>query len=256
MTHDNKEFKLLDKEQIAKRRIPLEDAEVITSARLGNWLCTHCNNRFQSETRYMKHVCEPKRRSVEIRTPLGQSALSLYRHWMKLKRFSEPSTAAFMESKYYRSFINFAQLVMDANISRPDRYMELMVEAEVLPILWCREQCYAVYLEWMDKLSDPLDQVQESINYLMDICEKEDVALENIFEHLGAQRIISLVRQRRLTPWLLFCSPSFGKFLKNLDREHMKVFNTVVNASYWGERFNKEKAMIDNIKMIVRELKL
>lgn len=250
------EFALLDKEQIAKRRIPLEDSMVIASSKQGNWLCGHCNQRFHSETRYMKHVCEPKRRAGEIKSPLGQAAYNYYREWMRLKHFNAPNISAFVESKFYRSFINFAQLVIDANISRPEKFMELMVEADVLPILWCREQCYSIYLEWMDKLHDPLDQVQDSINYLMDICEREEMKLGEVFEKLGAQRVLSLVRQRRLSPWLLFCAPSFGRFLKTIDKEQLKVFNTVVNAQFWSNRFQQERATIENIKTIVKGIGL
>ncbi len=204
----------------------------------------------------MRHFCEPKRRADELKSPLGQAALGYYREWMRLKKFGQPSSAAFLESKYYRTFINFAQLIVDANISRPDRYMELMIEVDISPFLWCREQCYAVYLEWTDKLSDPLDQVQESINFLLDLCEKESVKLPDIFEHLGAQRVLSLVRQRRLTPWLIFCSPSFGRFIKTIDPAQLKVFNNVVSSSYWGGRFQTERATIENIKMIVKEVGL
>jgi hypothetical protein len=189
-------------------------------------------------------------------TPIGQAAFEFYREWMRMKKYSQPSAAAFMESKFYRSFLNFAQLVQDANISKPERYMALMIEADILPILWCRDQCYSVYLDYMDKVSDPIEQVQDSINYLLDICEKEGYSLSNVFEKLGAQQVLSLVRQRRLTPWLLFCSPTFGSLLKTLDKHQLAAFNTVVNANYWQERFTEEKKVLDDIRHIVKELGL
>ncbi len=204
----------------------------------------------------MKHVCEKKRRAAEMKSPIGQAAYNYYREWMRLRGFNQPNISAFAESKFYRSLINFAQLVIDANISRPEKYMELMVEADVLPILWCREQCYSVYLGYMDKLHDPLDQVQDTINYLLDICEKEDIKLGEVFDKLGAQRVLSLVRQRRLSPWLLFCAPSFGRFLKSIDQAQLKVFNTVVSAQYWSGRFQEERATIENIKTIVKGMGL
>jgi hypothetical protein len=247
---------LLNAEQIAARRIPLEDSMVTHVKSHNKWHCTHCNKRFSGETTFMKHHCEPRRRLEEHHSPLGQAAYGYYRDWMKLKKFSQPGAEAFLESKMYRAFIKFAQLVIDANIARPDKYMELMIEGDIPPVLWCREQCYSVYLEWTDKLSDPLDQVQESVNYLLDICEKENVKLENVFAHLGGQRVISLVRQRRLSPWLIFCSPTFGTFIRTIDASQLKVFNDVVNASYWGNRFQTEKATINNIKAIVAEVGL
>lgn len=246
---------LLDAEEIAARRVPLEEVE-LNLGKVGNWFCTYCNKRFGNETVFMKHHCEPRRRAAELLSPLGQSAYGLYREWMRQKRFSQPSSAAFVESKYYRAFINFAQLIVDANIAKPERYIQIMIEGEIQPVLWCRDSAYALYLDWADKISDPLDQVQDSINYLMDICEKENVPLAEIFEQQGAQKILSFIRQRRLTPWLLFCSVSFGKFLKTLDGAQLKAFNSVVNSAYWADRFSKSKAVVENVKMIAKEVGL
>lgn len=246
---------MLNAAEIAARRIPIDEA-VLSLGKVGNWLCHYCNKRLNSEMVFMRHACEPKRRMTELASPLGQAAFGFYREWMKMKKFSQPGAAAFMESKYYRSFINFAQLVMDANISKPEKYMALMVEADVQPMLWCRDQCYTVYLDWMDKLQDPIDQVQDSINYLLDICEKESSSLDKIFEHLGAQRVLSLIRQRRLTPWLLFCSASFGSLLKTLDKSQLGAFNVVVNSGYWANRFQKDTSTVAQIKVIAKELGL
>ena len=205
----------------------------------------------------MKHACEPRRRAGELASPLGQAAFGYYREWMRLKKFSQPGSNAFVESKYYRAFINFARLVIDANVPKPDRYIALMVEADILPILWCRDQAYALYLGWLDKLSDPLELVKESVSYLMDIADSENVKLYTVFSHLGPQRVLSLIRQRRLTPWLLFCSQAFDKqVLKKLDSSQLIAFNAVVNSGYWGNRFDTEKTTLEQVKMIVRGIGL
>lgn len=253
--NSSKTPKILNAEEIAARRIPLEDAE-INLGKIGNWYCHYCTKRFATETTFMKHFCEPRRRAQELLSPLGQAAYGFYREWMRKKRYSQPSSAAFLESKYYRAFINFAELVVQANISNPDKFMTLMVEGNILPVLWCRDSAYAMYLDWADKISDPLDQVQESISYLIDTAGKEKVELPSIFTHLGPNKVLSLIRQRRLTPWLLFCSIKFGEFLKTLDMSQLKAFNQVVNSSYWAERFKKERATIDNIKHIAKEMGL
>lgn len=246
---------VLDEEQIALRRVPLEDSLVL-SGRSKNWYCSYCTKNFSGELTFMKHHCEPRRRALELVTPLGQAAYGYYREWMRLKKFSQPSSAAFLESRYYRAFINFSQLVINANISKPDKFLQLMVQNEILPILWCRDSAYAIYLDWVDKLSNPLDQVQESINYLFDICEKESCNMSTIFSHMGSERVLSLIRQRRLSPWLIFCSPKFGTFLKSIDKAQLSSFNTVVNSSYWAERFQKDKLIVSTIKEIVKEVGL
>lgn len=251
------ELTFLNEAEIAARRIPLEEAVISSHTKKGAaWLCHHCDRRFTNETLYMRHSCEPKRRHEELQSPLGQSAFSLYRDWMRLKKYSQPSLAAFLESKFYRSFINFAQLLVDANISRPDKYMELMVDGDIQPALWCSGPAYNLYTAWYDGLHDPLEQVYDSISHLMDLAEREEVEFVKIFDHLGVQRILSLIRQRRLSPWFLFCSTEFGKVLKQLDKTHLKSFDAVVNSAYWGGKFSKERATVEQIKTIVKEIGL
>lgn len=248
-----KEPSMLNAEQIAARRVPLVDAELILGKN-GNWFCHYCSKRFMHEGPFMKHKCEPKRRALELMSPLGQAAFDYYRTWMKLKRHSQPGAPAFLESKYYRAFINFANLIIKANISKPDKYMEIMVAHEIQPVLWCRDQVYSLYTEWSDRLQDPIEQVQDSINYLLDICEKENIDLPKIVSHLGPQRILSLIRQRRLTPWLVFCSTQFCDMLRSLDTGELTAFNAVVNASYWGNNFKNKPEVVTNIKTITNSL--
>ena len=249
------EINLLNSEEIAARRIPVEETE-ITAGKRGNWLCHYCSRRYTNETTFMKHFCEPRRRAQELMSPIGQAAYSFYCTWMKLKRYSQPSSAAFLESKYYRQFLKFAQLVADAQISKPERYIELMVSAEIMPPLWCRDACYAVYIDWMDKLEKPMDQVASGVSFLLDVCEKENVTMDTVFKHLGAQRLISLVRQRKLSPWLIFCCQSFSVFVRDIDKHQLSALNLIVNASYWAERFGQEKETIAQIKEFVKEVGL
>ena len=241
---------LLSPEQIAARRIPIEEA-VITSSKNSNWYCSHCTRHFAAETTFMKHHCEPRRRKEMLASPLGQAAYGYYREWLRQKKFSAPSADAFMESRYYRAFLNFAQLVIDADIANPEKYIALMVDGDVLPVLWCRDSAYAIYLEWRDKRSDPLDEVHGSINFLLDICERENAQLASIFEYLGAQRVLSYLRQRRISPWLIFCCPSFGKFMRSLDASELAAFNSAINSSYWSEKFQSNKQLVEIIKEIV-----
>lgn len=246
---------LLDEAQIAARRIPLDESLLSVSKRK-NWYCDYCGRHFSGEMTFMKHFCEPKRRAQEIITPIGQAAYSYYREWMRLKKYSQPSSSAFLESKYYRAFINFAELVIKANIPTPDKYIQLMVEGDIMPVLWCRDSAYGIYIEWVDKKSSPIEQVQQTVNYLFDIAERENVSISNIFEHLGTQEVISLVRQRKLTPWFLFCSSKFGSILKKMDQQELSAFNAVINSAFWAEKFQKNKDTINDIKLIAAEVGL
>lgn len=246
---------LLDPVSIAERRVPLEDAQLKIS-QPGNFLCHFCNRRFKREVLFLKHDCKKKRRQQEIRTPIGQAAYSYYREWMRIRRFKEQSAAAFIDSNFYNAFINFAKMVQATNIGKPERYIQLMVECDIPPVLWCRDNAYAIYLDWVDTLSDPMDTVQNSIEYLIEMGKKLGVDLPNIIDALGSQQVLSLIRQRRLSPWVVFNSKKFGDMLRALSQDELKAFNLVINSSYWAKKFQGNAELVQQIKNIIAEMGL
>lgn len=248
---------MLDEAAISARRISADDAEVASSYKRGVWQCHYCVKRFGSEAVFMRHTCEPKRRAQEITNPKGQAAFSYYNLWLKHKKFKAQTIDAFMQSRYYRSFLKFAEMVVAAGISKPERYVKLMCDIDnITPDLWCREQSYRVYLDWMDKQEDPLAQVQSSIECLMDLAEKEEVDYRIIIEHLGAQRILGLITQRQLSPWFLLHSSKLQALLKTLDAESLKAFDRAINIGAWVERLKEHQHLRKDILHIVKEVDL
>lgn len=249
----NKEF--LVQSAIDDRRISADEAE-LTPGKPGVFLCHYCTRRFSNEVTFMRHVCEQKKRAYEIASPMGQAAFIHYTTWMKLRKFKAQSIDAFIASRYYRAFLRFAEMVVNAGISKPERYIQLMIDGGISPDMWHRDQCYKVYLDWMDNLEDPLEQVASSIMCLMDLAEKEEVDYKKIVEHLGAQRLLSLISQRKLSPWFLLHSQAVQTFLKGLDPEHLKNFDRAINISAWIERLQENKTVRNDIRKIITEVGL
>lgn len=248
---------MLDDAAISARRISADDAEISSTYKRGVWQCHYCVKRFSQEATFMRHTCEQKRRAQEIIHPTGQAAFGYYNMWLKHKKFKAQTIDAFMQARYYRAFLKFAQMVVAAGISKPERYVKLMSEMDnITPDLWCREQSYRVYLDWMDKQEDPLSQVQSSIICLMDIGEKESIDYTKVVEHIGPQRMLVLITQRKLSPWFLLHSSSVQTLLKTLDPEQLKAFDQAINISAWVERLEEHHHLRKDILQIIKEVGL
>jgi len=142
---------MLNQAAIENRRVSLEESQV-KQYKPGVWQCHYCVRRFTSETVFTRHMCEQKRRAHEIASPTGQAAWGLFNKWMKQRKFKEQSAAAFVDSRYYRAFLKFANFVVATGISKPQRFIQIMAEANITPDLWCRDACYKMYLDWIDIL--------------------------------------------------------------------------------------------------------
>jgi hypothetical protein len=95
----------------------------------------------------------------------------------------------------------------------------------------------------------------------MQLAEKEGIVdndgnpdISKIAEHLGDQRMISLVRQKRLSPWLIFNAKTFVSTINKLEPEQRKLLNTIVNADYLVEQFQKNLEALKTIREIISDV--
>ncbi len=205
----------------------------------------------------MRHLCEQKKRAQLMASPTGQAAFGYYTTWMRLKKFKAQSRDAFMASRYYRSFISFTEMVVSAGILNPEQYIQLMIEHNnITPDLWCRPQCYRIYLDWVDHQQNPMQQVQQSIEVLIGIAEKEGVDYRGIIAHLGSQKILGLIHQRKLSPWFLFHSAKVAELVRSLTKEEQNVYNNAINIAVWVDKLKENQKLREEIKGIIKEIEL
>ena len=221
------------------------------------WKCQYCGKVMANETYYMKHSCREKERSLELSTPIGQAAYMFYCDWMKAYKRKPPSSDTFATSRYYSSFVEFAKHVKKLSIADPSKFVEIMCNKDISPALWRRDQCYTMYLEWMDKKLDPLEQVKLSIETLFDVAEVDEVSnIADIFIHLGVRKIAELIRLRKLSPWFLFCSRRFSDYLKSVSKEESMELSAIINPAYWTTKLQDNKELVKEIMSINKEMRL
>jgi hypothetical protein len=251
----SKKLKLLNEEEIAKRRNSVEEVNLGKTAS-SLWSCMHCDKTFVNETRFLDHYCREREKAEQFASSEGLVAYSYYKFWMKSRGYGEPSSEAFKNSKFFNGLYRFSEFIKNTGIPNPEKYIQIMIEHNLNPTFWTQNSAYVLYLDWYDKIQKPLDQVIESIERILSICERDNVKIQNVFEHLGPQQILDMIRKRHLSPWFLFCSPVFGKMLKQMDEGHLKTFNAIINATFWVERFKNNASLVKEIKSIIKEVKL
>lgn len=247
---------MIDDEAVASRRISIEDANINVSAKKGHWQCHYCNKRFGNEMMFERHHCKEKTRAEELTSPTGQAAYHFYCDWMRLRKFKSQSIDAYAASRYFKAFIKFSQMVIAAGINKPEKYIEQMVEGGITPDLWCRNESYTLYLKYMDEREDPIEQTISSIQFLMDLADKENIPYSEIVNRLGARKISVLVQQRKVSPWLLFHSATFLAMVKSSSKDDMIAVERAINFGAWTERLNAHPKLREQIKEIVREIGL
>jgi hypothetical protein len=197
------------------------------------------------------------KRLEEVQSPQGQAALQYYQLWMRLQQRTPPPASTFIDSKYFRTFCTFAQHAMKVQLPYPDRFIRLMIEKKLPPTLWASDEVYSLFLEYIDRVSTPLEQAKLSIDTLLGVATKYDVDISEVLDVVTVNEVLHLIRLRKLSPWLLLFCPSFKKmYAEKASPEQRMIIDTVIRVEYWQEKFSQHIEDTRSIRQYVVELGL
>lgn len=208
----------MDREQLRSQAASRRNSAVAEEAptRKVKWTCDFCQHDFASERTFMKHNCRERQRIEELRGPIGQAAYSYYGEWMRLNKRSVPPIDTFATSMNYNAFIKFANHVRRVNMPNPSGFVKAMVDnGNVQPVLWCRDNVYAMYLQGYDKIVSPTTQFLGSVDLMMEYAKEYNCKPSEVFAQIGVTKILDLVQKRKLSPWFLVSSSAFRSYMSS-----------------------------------------
>ena len=206
----------------------------------------------------MSHNCKEMKRDAEFRTPVGQAAWSFYKLWMTANRKKTPHSSTFLTSYYYTAFIKFSKFVHATKIPDVDSYIRIMSTDDIAPTLWTMDQAYQLYINWMDRKELPQKHAAITVETLFQLCDEYEIEhVGDIFDHVEPNDIIQLLRQRRLSPWILLKSSKFKHFFVDVcSNEERLIMETIIRPKYWGTKFAENPDEVARMKTYVAELSL
>lgn len=208
------------------------------------WNCHFCSRDFVLEKSFMNHRCKERDRIEELKSAVGQSAYAHYSDWMKAKKRSVPPIETFATSKYYSTFIKFAEHAVKTNIPNTKQFIKLMVEhQDISPTLWCRDNIYSLYLEWYDQAYPPEVQVLESLEFIKEMIEEYKCAPAAIFKEIPVDTLSTYIKRRKLSPWFLSASKVFRDHLVTCSAMEKEKLERSMNIGAMIARIQKDAGL-------------
>lgn len=218
------------------------------------YVCKYCHKNFMREQAYLDHECLLMKKHKELKSPIGQTAWGYYHRWFIEQKRLPPSSEAFLGSKLFRTFINFANFVKKIQLPYPDKFIWYMVQKKYQPVIWINDEIYTEYLNWIDYTISPLDQAKSSVKTILKYVDKQDIELDQFFSHINPNELIQLIRERKLSPWLLLFSAKFAECFGGLSREQQLIMETLIKPDFWKDHKIKYKDDIVIIRTYIKEL--
>lgn len=221
-----------------------------------NYECEFCRTNYATERGIENHRCDVRARMEMLQTPLGQASFLFYAKWMRACKRSIPSITTFSTSRFYESFLRFAKFNKAVRLPSVDVYITVMVTKDIGPDLWTKDVAYGIYLEHMEFHLDPNTSVKITSDTLERLADEYSCNISDVFTSCTKNEIIQLIRERRLSPWILLKSLRFREWLGNLSESQLDTVQTLIDARFWNRRFKEHPKVVKLMIMCVNELGL
>lgn len=222
-----------------------------------NLTCPHCGKTFKMESRLLAHQCKEKTRFEIAKTLPGARGYNLYVKWFTLQSRGTPSKDAFLVSKYFNAFVEFAKFISRVKMSDPDFYIRSMIRKNFPPEMWRLDATYTMYLESIVYNMPPIEQISKTIRFLDRMCDKAECDYVTLINTMEASELLFFIRQGEITPWILMHSMKIKEVFMDPDHEdEYAALKQLIKPAYWKYKFGKQPDMVRFAKSVVTELGL
>jgi hypothetical protein len=216
--------------------------------------CQFCDKKFLEQKSYESHSCKQKERHEIVKTKRGARAFSYYKYWLNQMGRHASSEETYRTSKFFNSFLAFCEFEKTMMLPQPKKYIDYMIQNNVMPILWNNLKYYQLYMVNYDDLICPILQVQDSIRYISSLSESIGCKEQDLLSYIYVDDIYKLVQSKRLSPWFLLNSQRFLKYMQtSMNKNEKLVISNLVSVQHWQEKFKKHSDKIKQIKNMISE---
>lgn len=217
--------------------------------------CEYCGQTYVREHAFLNHKCDQMKRAATLDTQLGRTAYKLYQRWWTMRKRQPPNVDTFRDSTQFNHFVDFARFVKSTKLN-VDVYMQLVVRHQLGPEHWTRDDVYSKYLEYIDKSMPSTELIKMSVDYVLKLADVIECDTGDVFEFLEVTDVLQLIRDRKLTPWILLHSKKFKIWLIKQHSDDQHRLQELIRPVYWKLRFEREPEMVQHAKRVTKALGL
>jgi len=140
---------------------------------------------------------------------------------------------SFIRTATYPHFIRLLKFAKAVNIPDIEYYLRTMIRSKRSPTTWTTDKSYRIFLERMNSSTSALKSIGISATELQSMASKLSIPVSELVDFMTIEEVLQLVRQRRLSPWLILQSPSFKKKISTSDEGMQQTTTKIIDPTYW-----------------------
>lgn len=218
--------------------------------------CDFCDKSFVKESSFAAHSCAKKMRWLDKDNKNSVLGYITYKRFFQLTGMSrrELTFKTFIESKLYSDFLKFGMWINDASIVDAQAYTDYLIKGSFKLRDWTKSSIYEGYLrEYLFK-ERPMDGLERTIVWINSWCEENETAIENFFNGVSTFKIVDVLRNGKISPWLFFVCDNSYILLDRLDASQWQLLGGLLDGKVWTMKIKKHKKEVEECKAMMRSL--
>jgi len=158
----------------------------------------------------------------------------------------------FAKSRYYTAFVKFGHYCSDIKAINTSRYVDWLFDNNIKLHEWCSDVNYNKFLIQYLKDEDPFDAVARSVETMIDHAKEIEIQGKDCFRYANKNRIVQMIVNGKISPWILYNCESGIAFLESLDEVQQKYIYDYINPEYWLIKLKRDRGIMNEIKQILK----
>lgn len=150
-----------------------------------------------------------------------------------LKRRGCKSEDSFLRSAGFPHFVKLIRFARETHVPDLPLYLKIMVAAERRPNTWINDHSYRIFLETMNSQAASTEMIDISAKTIQALAEKNEMRVPVYVLLMDVGEMLQLIRQRRLSPWVVLNSDLFKRKIQGATPEEKEVIARLIDADYW-----------------------
>lgn len=220
--------------------------------------CKFCKKSFRREKTLASHMCSKKRRYMDRKRPPNKMGHYVYQLFFKktTNAKKDKDIYDFINSQYYSDFVRFGRHICELNPISPERFINYVIDNGIKLKDWTKDYVYDSYLKELI-IKEPAERALERTIKEMDKwAEENNDVFNNFFINANVNEATFMLRNGRVSPWVLYLSETGDQLLNKMNIEHEKIIAESIDPDDWKKIFEKRPDEVDFVMGILKEAEL
>lgn len=207
--------------------------------------CSYCNKKYVTERGLLNHKCENRLKMEETKKVAGRIGYLCYKYFHNRyagrTNTSEKTVFDFINSPYYKQFMEFGKFIDDNRIKRYEHYLHYLIQYNVGLENWTNDRIYSIYIRSFMRSETLEAAVEKSFSTMSIWANNNNEKWSDYFRKESKLKIIHHLKMGRISPWVIYNSESGKDFISRLDKADMDEIYEFIDPKFWNSKFERNK---------------